>query len=382
MNELLPFLQDFPLIVRMAILCGFALLIATAFVLVFRPIVGAAGRRTNSYALQEVAKRTRSSVFWIVASGLTLSFWDGLAPASGATDATVLPAFVRGFQILVRTFLYVFIAVFILKLVNIGADTLRHVYAIDDQNDLRERKILTQLQYIQRIVGIVIFIIFAALILMQFSAMRNLGTALLTSAGVGSIIIGLAAQKSIANLLAGFQIAFTQPIRLDDALIVNGEYGWVEEITLTYVTMRLWDERRQIIPLQKFIDDTFQNWTRSSTQLIGTVLLYVDYTFPVPALREELLRFLPTQPLWDERVHSVAVTDNTDRAMTIRVLVSAKDASDTFALRCATREHCIGWIQENYRNCLPQNRVAPPLTSGKPSADVEKVGGFTDEELD
>ncbi len=193
---------------------------------------------------------------------------------------------------------------------------------------------------------------------MQFPQMRVLGSTVLASAGVSGIIIGLAAQKSIANLLAGFQIAFTQPIKIDDALIVNGEYGWVEEITLTYVTMRLWDQRRQIVPLQKFIDDTFQNWTRSNTELIGAVMLYVDYTLPVHELRAEVERFLPTQELWDQRVGNALVTDNSERTMTVRVLVSAKNAGDTFTLRCATREHCIRWIQENYRECLPQSRVA------------------------
>ncbi|WP_157501015.1 mechanosensitive ion channel family protein [Lewinella sp. 4G2] len=358
----------------MAILLGTALLISTVVVMVTYPILKATAKRINSVSLDKFSDRTRSSVFWILSAGLTLIFWSTLTPEAGSPEAATFPLFVRGLQILVRTFLYVFIALFIIRVVNVGADTIRHHYAAEDGNNLRERKILTQLQYIQRVVGIVVFIVFAALILMQFSAMQKLGTTLLTTAGVGGIIIGLAAQKSIANLLAGFQIAFTQPIRIDDALIVNGEYGWVEEITLTYVTMRLWDQRRQIVPLQKFIDDTFQNWTRTNTELTGTVLLYVDYTFPVPDLREEVTRFLPTQELWDERVNSVMVTDNSDRAMTIRILVSARNAGDTFTLRCATREHCINWIQENYRHCLPQNRVAAPLTPGGGATLSQKVG--------
>ncbi|MEO0731584.1 MAG: mechanosensitive ion channel domain-containing protein, partial [Bacteroidota bacterium] len=165
-------------------------------------------------------------------------------------------------------------------------------------------------------------------------------------------------QKSIANLLAGFQIAFTQPIRLDDALVINGEYGWVEEITLTYVVHRLWDQRRQIVPLQKFIDDTFQNWTHTSSDLIGAVLLYLDYTFPVQELRDEVDRWLPQQTdLWDERVKSTMVTDNNAEVMTVRILVSAKNAGNTFDLRCRTREYLIGWIRDRYPQALPRTRV-------------------------
>lgn len=356
MNELMSLIKDLPLIAKMGILVGVALLVSAVIVLIAFPITKRIAKRVHSFALERFSERTRGVVFGLLALGLSLSFWSGLSPTGGEAEQQ-MPAYFNGSFVLFRTGIYILVGVFIIKLVKIGGDTVRHYYAIDDINNLRERKILTQLQYIQRIVGIVVFFVILSLVLMQFESMRQLGSALLTSAGISGIIIGIAAQKSIANLLAGFQIAFTQPIRLDDALIVNGEYGWVEEITLTYVTMRLWDQRRLIVPLQKFIDDTFQNWTRKNAELIGTVLLYVDYTFPVDALREEVERYLKTQELWDERVVSVKVTENSDRAMTIRVLVSATNAGNTFDLRCNTREHCIKWIQENYRDCLPQSRV-------------------------
>ncbi|SEQ69854.1 mechanosensitive ion channel family protein [Neolewinella agarilytica] len=367
MNELSSLIESTPLFVQMAILFGVSLLLATLVVMIVFPILSATAKRTKSFTLEAFVKRTRSSVFWLLTFFLTLSFW-----ANFLTDSEEDPVFyLTTFRQIVRTLLYIFLGVLLVKSTNVAADTIRFLYNADDKNNLRERKILTQLQYIQRIAAIIIFIVILAMILMQFDSMRTFGTGLITSAGVGGIIIGLAAQKSIANLLAGFQIAFTQPIRLDDALIVNGEYGWVEEITLTYVTMRLWDQRRQIVPLQYFIDNTFQNWTRTNSELTGTVLLYVDYTFPVDALREEVDRWLPLQDIWDERVKSVMVTENSDRAMTIRVLVSAKDAGTTFDLRCRTREHLIHWIQENYRNCLPQNRVAPNQAA-MISAEVEE----------
>ncbi|MEL6141484.1 MAG: mechanosensitive ion channel domain-containing protein [Bacteroidota bacterium] len=159
-------------------------------------------------------------------------------------------------------------------------------------------------------------------------------------------------------MLAGFQIAFTQPIRLDDALLVEGEFGRVEEITLTYVSLKLWDERRMVVPLQYFIDKPFQNWTRSSSELLGTIFFYVDYTFPIQALRDELERFLPTQELWDGRVKNVLVTDLKDNTMQLRVLISAVDSGSTFGLRCAVREHLIGFIQHNYPDSLPKVRLA------------------------
>ncbi|MBC6996694.1 mechanosensitive ion channel [Neolewinella lacunae] len=353
MQELFDLLETMPIYLRMAVLFGFALVLATITVLVAYPLVSATARRVRSYSLEAFTQRTRNLVFWILTFFLALSFWSGIPPVEeGEPDPVLTPA-----VYLIRTLFYFFVGLFLIRLVGIGADTVRHRYTVDDKDNLRERKILTQLQYVQRIAAIVIFFIMLALIMMQFDSMRNLGTTLLTSAGVGGIIIGLAAQKSIANLLAGFQIAFTQPIRLDDALIVNGEYGWVEEITLTYVTLRLWDQRRLIIPLQKFIDDTFQNWTRTNSELIGTVFMYVDYTFPVQELRDEVDRWVPTQELWDGRVKSVAVTDNSDQSVTIRILVSAKDAPSTFDLRCNTREHLIRWIQEHHGDSLPKTRV-------------------------
>ena len=236
----------------------------------------------------------------------------------------------------------------------------------DDVNNLRERKILTQLQYIQRIVSIIIFVLVVAFIFLQFEGMRKLGAGILSTAGVSGIIIGIAAQKSIANLLAGFQIAFTQPIRLDDVLIVKGEYGTVEEITLTYVTMKLWDQRRQVVPLQYFIDNVFQNWTRTNAELIGSVVLFLDYSFPVQELREEVERYLPTQELWDKRVQSVAVTDTSEKTITVRILVSSDNSGNTFTLRCNTREHLLEWVRVNHSDKLPQQRVKGDNLPGPP----------------
>jgi small-conductance mechanosensitive channel len=286
--------------------------------------------------------------------------------------------------------------------VHIVSFAVRNQYDLeDDQNNLQERKILTQLQYIRRIASIVIFVIAASIVLMQFEEIRTLGASLLTSAGVAGIIIGVAAQKSLANLLAGFQIAFTQPIRLDDVVIVAGEWGRIEEITLTYVVVRIWDQRRLVVPLQRFIEDSFQNWTRTNSELIGAVFLYTDYAIPINELRAELDRLLENHPKWDGRVKAVQVTDCKPEVIEVRMLVSAADAGRTFELRCDVREHMVGFIQRNYPEGLPQTRVimsraedmerkrhqqkpsgeeSPRTTSPAPEEGVEEIARKREEE--
>ncbi|RYZ24858.1 MAG: mechanosensitive ion channel, partial [Chitinophagaceae bacterium] len=180
----------------------------------------------------------------------------------------------------------------------------------------------------------------------------------LTGVGIGGIIIGFAAQKSLGNLLAGFQIAFTQPIRIDDVLIVEGEWGKVEEITLTYVVVNIWDQRRLILPITYFIEKPFQNWTRVSAELLGTVFLYLDYTIPIEPLRQEMTRLLSSNPLWDKRVNVVQVTDSTkDSSIEVRFLMSASNSSRAFDLRCNIREAMIAFIQTNYPESLPKKRL-------------------------
>ncbi|WP_020571482.1 mechanosensitive ion channel family protein [Neolewinella persica] len=354
MQAFLDLIGTTPISLQLLIAFGVALALAAIIVMVLYPILKISARKTQSYTLQTFSKRTRTAVFWLVTMLLTYSFWNVIdASVTDKEESFFLPGILN----LPRTLLYIFGGAFLIQVTRVAGDTIRHRYNADDVNNLRERKILTQLQYIQRIVSILIFVVVVAFIFLQFEGMKKLGTGILSTAGVGGIIIGLAAQKSIANLLAGFQIAFTQPIRLDDVLIVNGEFGTVEEITLTYVTMKLWDERRQVIPLQYFIDNVFQNWTRSTAELIGSVFLYLDYSFPVQELREEVENYLPTQELWDERVKTVAVTETSERTITVRILVSSNNAGNTFTLRCNTREHLLKWVKTNHPDKLPQQRV-------------------------
>jgi small-conductance mechanosensitive channel len=231
-------------------------------------------------------------------------------------------------------------------------------YRMDVQDNLQARAVHTQVMVLKKVALTIITIFAGASMLMVFDAARQFGASILASAGVAGIIVGLAAQRSIATLLAGFQIALTQPIRVDDVVIVENEWGRIEEITLTYVVVRIWDLRRLVLPITYFIEHPFQNWTRVSADLLGTVFLRVDYTVPLEALRTELTRILTASRLWDGKVNGLQVTDADARTMEVRALVSAADASLAWDLRCEVREKLIVFLQERYPDALPKVRAA------------------------
>lgn len=235
-------------------------------------------------------------------------------------------------------------------------DYVYHQYDITSEDNLKGRKVRTQMIFVRKVVIIIIVVISLSIILLSFDSVRKIGAGLLTGVGIGGIIIGFAAQKSLSNFLAGMQIAFTQPIRIDDVLVVEGEWGRVEDITLTYVVLAIWDQRRLILPITYFIEKPFQNWTRTTSQILGTVFLYVDYTFPVDELREELNRLLKTNKLWDKRVGVLQVTDSKEHTIELRALMSARNSSDAFDLRCYIRENLLKYITAHMPQNLPQSR--------------------------
>ena len=248
-------------------------------------------------------------------------------------------------------------AAILMGIIKIFQDLVVHKFDVNKEDNLKERKVRTQLQFVRRFLEVLIILVTIAIVLLSFESMQKIGKGLLTGVGIGGIIIGFAAQKSLGNLLAGFQIAFTQPIRIDDVLIVEGEWGRVEEITLTYVVVSIWDQRRLILPITYFIEKPFQNWTRVSAQLLGTVFLHLDYTAPIAPLRDELTRLLNLNPLWDKRVNVVQVTDNKESTIEVRFLMSAKNSSQAFDLRCYVREEMLAFIQKNYPESLPKTRL-------------------------
>lgn len=244
----------------------------------------------------------------------------------------------------------------LINCVRVAQDIVHYKININAKDNLRQRQIITQLIYIRRVVTFVIFLLAAGAILLSFDTLRKIGAGLLTGVGIGGIIIGFAAQKSLTNLLSGFQIAFTQPIRIDDEVIVEGEFGRIEELTLTYVVVRIWDSRRMILPITYFLEKPFQNWTRSSSEILGTVFLYVDYTIPVDWLRQEFMSIIQNHPLWDKRAAGLVVTDLKQTVMEVRCLVSCASSGDAFDLRCHIREHLVKRISENYPHSLPVTR--------------------------
>jgi small-conductance mechanosensitive channel len=254
--------------------------------------------------------------------------------------------------LLVLSFAYVLVG-----FANAGRDYVLHKYDLTKKDNLRERKIRTQLQFLRKLLLTLIWFLAVCAILLSFESLRKLGTGLLTGVGLGGIIIGFAAQRSLSNLLAGFQIAFTQPLRIDDVLVVEGEWGRVEEITLTYVVLNIWDQRRLILPINYFIEKPFQNWTRSTSEMLGTVFIYLDYNLPIEAIRAEYMRLLGQTELWDKRVGIIQITDITKTEIEVRCLMSAASSGIAFDLRCYIRENLILFIQKNYPEALPRTRM-------------------------
>ena len=231
-------------------------------------------------------------------------------------------------------------------------------FDVDVKDNLRARKICTQLNVLKRIVTILVCILALGTMLMTFEKVRQLGTTILASAGIIGIVIGIAAQRTIGTFIAGLQIAFTQPIRIDDVVIVENEWGRIEEITLTYVVVKIWDLRRLIVPITYFIEKPFQNWTRVTADLLGTVYVYVDYTVPVEAVRVELQKILKDSELWDGKVCVLQVTNASEHTLELRALMSAPDASTAWSLRCHVREKMVEFIQKNYPESLPKLRAS------------------------
>jgi small-conductance mechanosensitive channel len=242
------------------------------------------------------------------------------------------------------------------RLASLVEDMILSRYQMEEQDNLRARQIGTQIRVLKRATMFVIGLLAFGAALMTFSQVQQLGTSILASAGIAGIIIGFAAQRSLSTLLAGLQIAFTQPIRLDDVLIVENEWGRVEEITLTYVVIRIWDLRRLVVPITYFLDKPFQNWTRTSADLLGSVYLYVDYSVPVEEIRRELHRIVRDMEQWDGNVCTLQVTNCTERTLELRALVSAANSSDAWNLRCDVRERLLDHIRQQHPEGLPRLR--------------------------
>jgi small-conductance mechanosensitive channel len=266
-----------------------------------------------------------------------------------------------------------------IALTNLLTDYVAGRYRLDVTDNLLARRIHTQMRVVRRILATVIGVVVVCLVLMSFPRARDIGLSLFASAGVAGLIIGMAARPALANLIAGVQIAFTGTIHLDDVVIVEGEWGRIEEIGASYVVVRIWDDRRLVVPLSQFIEKPFQNWTRHTADLLGTVMLYADYTVPVDDVRARLKEIVAASPLWDGRVCGLQMTDATDRGVELRALVSASDASKAWDLRCLVREELVKFLQSEHPGCLP--RVRTQISSTAPSPGMARTAASTAGEI-
>ncbi|MFA5286754.1 MAG: mechanosensitive ion channel domain-containing protein [Candidatus Omnitrophota bacterium] len=244
-----------------------------------------------------------------------------------------------------------------IKIVYVIRDEFLNRYDINTRDNVRARSVHTQMRVISNIIVVGLFLLTAAFMLMNFAEVRHIGMSMLASAGIFGIVIGFAAQKTLGNFIAGIQIAFAQPIRLDDVVIIEGEWGWIEEITLTFVVVRIWDLRRLVVPISYFLEKPFQNWTRTSADLLGTVFIYTDYTVPVKEIRNELTRILENNQKWDKKVNVLQVTNTTEKTVELRALMSAADSPTSWNLRCEVREKLLEFLQQRFPESLPRMRI-------------------------
>ncbi|MHB8876202.1 MAG: mechanosensitive ion channel family protein [Myxococcaceae bacterium] len=326
------------------------------------------------------------------AARLTRSSWDDQAVTAahgplryplfaallaGASRLLSLPPAVQGpIDAIIRSVSVVALAWFALRFLALGSAFLEQRVAGDEKDPGRARGVRTQLAVLRRVFEIVIYLVAGAALLLQFDSVRNVGVSLLASAGIAGLVLGLAAQRSISTLFAGIQLSLTQPVRIGDAVVVEKEYGWVEEITLTLVVVRIWDQRRLVVPVAYFLEKPFQNWSRVSAELLGTVEVHADYRTDVNAVRSELERLLADEGkvLWDGRAKAVQVTEATDRSITLRALVSAADGGKLWDLRCLVREKLVAFltrtpgelptVRAETLNHWPEGPAAGPPTRG------------------
>lgn len=344
-------------------------------------LVGAVvlGLIIHSLIIRLISRWHSKRPFVIQGMSLRLEYWRAplraLLPA--AFVAFTLPALYLSSGLLnvirhvVGLWVIAAIAWFLMRTVTMASELVLSRYDITATESLHGRGISTQVRVFERLLHVVIGVVAGAIMFMSFNSLREFGVSILASAGIAGLVIGFAAQRSISTLLAGVHIALTQPIRLGDAILAEGEFGKVEEITLSYVVIKLWDERRLIVPISHFIEKPFQNWTRESAALTGAVFLYCDYSVPVQALRDELKRILESTDLWNGKVWALQVTDATPESVELRVLCSADDAPRTWDLRCYVREKLIQFIRQRFSDSLPQKRIE--VTNNKSNQDTRGV---------
>jgi small-conductance mechanosensitive channel len=265
---------------------------------------------------------------------------------------------------------------FLTEMLKVVEDVVGSKYNAHVNTDVNARRVTTQVSVLRRVVAVLVAILAFAAMLVTFPSIWNIGAGLFASAGVAGLVIGMAAKPTLSSLLAGIQVALTQPIRLEDVVIVNGEWGHIEEIGVTFVVVRIWDLRRMVVPLTYFIENPFQNWTYCGADILGTVFVYTDFTVPVDEVRQELHRLLKSTDLWDGKVWVLQVTDCKNDVVELRALMSSADSGRSFDCRCYVRENLIKFLQEKYPHSLPKTRaeLRPVEIHANGNSGAEAIG--------
>ncbi len=346
------------------VILGVALLLGLVFAALAAAVLAALGRhlRLTRLDIQPELHRLRAPLLLSLPPVFGL-----LASAVVQVNADVVGLIRHGFEL----WLIAGVTWVLIRAVVIISTVITSYQEIDAADNLHARRIYTQIRFFQRALTALLVLLGVGAMLITFSGVRQIGVSLLASAGIAGIVIGFAAQRTLGALFAGLQIAIAQPIRIDDVLVVDGEWGQVEEITLTYVVVRTWDLRRLIVPITRLLEQSFQNWTRTSANLLGTVYLYLDYTAPVAELRDKLHEVLDQAAQWDRQVWNLQVTNLTDHGVELRALMSAANSGAAWDLRCLVRERLLEHLQQHHPSALPRvrlERVEDPTGRAEPDS--------------
>lgn len=329
-------------------------------------VLGRVGRRKGDVVFHSLVKHGAHVSYWIFPFLACLVVLPGLSLPHIALLALEHVASIG---------LIASIAWLAILLVDVTADIISGRYRLDVEDNLTARRIQTQFGLLHKIVVVLVIFVAVAVILMTFSAIRNIGDSLLASAGVASLVVGLAMKGTLSNLVAGVQIAFTQPFRIGDAVVVENEFGWIEEIGTMFVVIRIWDLRRLVLPLSYFLEHSFQNWTRSSSDLLGHCFIYTDYSIPVDPMREELRRICGESKLWGGKVCVLQVSSCEPTTLQLQALMDAHNSGNASDLSCLVREKMVDFIQKNYPGSLPRYRGEFATSSGEGTASRHEDSG-------
>jgi len=324
-----------------------AILVALIVHFIFFRLLRRYARRTGAVSGQSLLKYGRGPTRWIFPILAVMSVTSSLALPPIATSVL---------EHLTGLGLIAALAWLSILFIDVASDVLSKRYRIDVADNLVARRVQTQFQMLRRILVVLVVIVTLSVMLMTFPAIKQIGMSLLASAGLATLVVGMAMKGTLSNIIAGVQIAFAEPFRLEDVVVVEGQWGWIEEIGTMYVVVRIWDLRRLILPLSYFFDHPFENWTRTGSHLLANTILYADYTVPMEELRAELRRICESSKLWKGDVCALQVTDATERTVQLRALMDARNSSDAWDLRCLVREKLIEFLQKNFPQSLPRWR--------------------------